>query len=141
MFGGERRPLRPPQPPQPPIALLGLPQPRPAVQPPEDSDEEEPIDRLQVVVLISLPHPRRVRRTSYSLEKVNEGTNPLTLTAEKNNGDGSEAEDTSHKGKKRSLEKTISHGHDPRACCGSHDEESVNEVAFGTVILPYVGEG
>jgi hypothetical protein len=142
MFGGDRRA---PRAPQPPISVLAPTQPRSASGPPEDSDDEEPINRLEVVVLISLPHPRRVRRPSYLSEKSNESTNLLSSSLDKKSskggGDESEAEDTSHKGKKRSLETTISHGYDPRADYGRDDEDGMNEVAFGTMVMPYVEEG
>ena len=139
MFGGERRPL---QPSRPPISLLVPTQPQPPVLPLEHVDEE-PIDRLQVAVLISLPHPRRVRRASCLPEKTQESNDVQLPPSERGGMNGlgeAEGEDwcPSDKGKKRSLETPISYAHDSNAHSGYDDEEVPSEVAFGTVIIPYV---
>jgi hypothetical protein len=144
MFGGERRP---PRPGQPPISMLAPTQSLSRVQPPDDHDDEEPIDRLQVAVLISLPCPRR-RRTSYSPEKVRESTGTDIQPPPPENSDsngvedpGSEAGDTSslYKGKKRSFETPQFHEYEPKAYYDEHyDDEGLLEVAFGSVVVPFV---
>ncbi|KAF8490045.1 hypothetical protein JB92DRAFT_3011210 [Gautieria morchelliformis] len=142
MFGGERRP---PRPGQPPISVLAPTQALSGVQPPDDHDDEEPIDRLQVAVLISLPCPRRVRHTPYTPEKIRESTDtdiqppPPENSDSKGVEEGSDAGDAaSYKGKKPSFETPQSHGYESKAYDEHYDDEGPLEVAFGSVVVPFV---
>jgi len=108
------------------------------------------VDRLQVAVLVSLPHRRRVRRASYlPAEKERGSTDAPSLPPEQGSdrkvGEGLETEDhdspaSPDKGKKRSLETPMSHLHDLKGHCDGYDEDDPMEVAFGTVILPFEEE-
>ena len=92
-------------------------------------------------MLISLPHPRRPRNhASYFPEKAKESIDtpsPPPQGDPKDAKHGSETEDTSFKGKKRSLE----YGHDSKANYDYDDEDGLPEVAFGTVIIPFEEKG
>ena len=163
MFGGERRPVSlslppvsvvaPTQPPRPnsiaapthplrPLSVAAPPRPLRIApsRPPtlivssDDVDNEDPVDRLQVTVLISLPHPRRVRRASYFPAEKEDADAPSSGCG--SIGVGPESEDlnnysSSDKGKKRSLETPAFCRYDPK---GFYE---AGEVALGTVILPF----
>jgi len=119
----------------------------------EEGKEEEPIDRVQVVMLVAMPSEKRKRRMERKTEVDNEKSeNSVRVEKLKRvvpAGDEASLEVDavslrSDIGKKRSLEKEKS-GHDPyddedNSDDDDNDDNTLQEVFLGTVVLPYVQE-